>query len=64
MKKKVKTRNLVSNQRSQRKNFQAMKKMIQMIVKKTMKKKMKRTMMRKAGEAWKVLTDYNSMSVY
>ena len=64
MKKKVKTRSLVSNQRSQRKNFQAMKKMTQMIVKKTMKKKMKRTMMRKAGEAWKVLTDYNSMSVY
>ena len=41
-----------------------MKKMTQMIVRKTTRKKMKRTMMRKAGEAWKVLTDYNSMSVY
>ena len=62
--KKVKTRNLLNNQRSQRRKFQAMKKMTQMIVKKTMRKKMKRTMMRKAGEVWKVLTDYNSMSVY
>ena len=62
--KKVKTRNLLNNQRSQRKKFQVMKKMTQMIVKKTTRKKMKRTMMRRAGEAWKVLTDYNSMSVY
>ena len=62
--KKVKTRNLLNNQRSQRKKFQVMKKMTQMIVKKTTRKKMKRTMMRRAGEAWKVLTDYNSVSVY
>ena len=64
MKRKGKKRSLQNNQKSQKKIIQATKRMNQTIVKMKMKKMKMMTMMKKAGVAWKVWTDYNPMSVY